>query len=40
MASANALEAAIKEDKNFYAAKQSILDLQRLYAQQQARGEK
>jgi hypothetical protein len=40
MASANALEAAIKEDKNFYAAKQSILDLQRLYAQQQARGGK
>ena len=35
MASANALEAALKEDKNFYAAKQSILDLQRMYAQQQ-----
>lgn len=38
MASANALEAALKEDKNFYAAKQSVLDLQRMYAQQQARG--
>ena len=40
MASANALEAALKEEKNFYAAKQSILDLQRLYAQQQSRGGK
>lgn len=40
MASANALEAALKEEKNFYAAKQSIVDLQRLYAQQQARGGK
>lgn len=38
MASANALEAALKEDKNFYAAKQSVLDLQRMYAQQQNRG--
>lgn len=35
MASANALEAALKEEKDFYAAKQSILDLQRMYAQQQ-----
>jgi hypothetical protein len=38
MASANALEAALKEDKDFYAAKQSILDLQRMYAQQQRGG--
>jgi len=38
MASANALEAALKEDKDFYAAKQSILDLQRMYAQQQRAG--
>jgi hypothetical protein len=38
MASANALEAALKEDKNFYAAKQSVLDLQRMYAQQQRAG--
>jgi len=35
LTSAKALEAALKEDQNFYAAKQSILDLQRMYAQQQ-----
>jgi hypothetical protein len=40
LTSAKALEAALKEDQNFYAAKQSILDLQRMYAQQQARGGK
>ena len=38
LTSAKALEAALKEDQNFYAAKQSILDLQRMYAQQQRGG--
>ena len=35
MACANALQAALEIEKDFYAAKQSIVDLQRAYAQQQ-----
>jgi len=34
MACANALQAALEIEKDFYAAKQSIVDLQRAYAQQ------
>jgi len=35
MSCANALQAALEIEKDFYAAKQSIVDLQRAYAQQQ-----